>query len=330
MFRCLPERLRQVQLQQEVLRQVIAPPPTDIRSTVYTLGGVDVTSPGMGLLTAAQIVQGSFFSLDPQEEVVLDEAYAHQKRLDIGSTQVINGIRFKVVGLAQPPLGGMTSDVYVPLADLQQLSHRTGRINVIMIRVSNASQVERLSREVADAFPEARVASAKTLALQVTGSLVDVSRLTDRVGRVLALAVLAAAFGLAGVLTLSSVGRRVRELGTLRAVGWRTAWVVRQILGEALLLGLLGGIVGIGLGGVAALAVGRLAPSLDAIATPPAWAQPLARPPIHQTIRLEPRLDVVMMPLAAGLAIVGGLVAGTVGSISAARLRPGEALRYLE
>jgi ABC-type lipoprotein release transport system permease subunit len=224
----------------------------------------------------------------------------------------------------------MTSDVYVPLADLQQLSHRTGRINVIMIRVSNASQVERLSREVADAFPEARVASAKTLALQVTGSLVDVSRLTDRVGRVLALAVLAAAFGLAGVLTLSSVGRRVRELGTLRAVGWRTAWVVRQILGEALLLGLLGGIVGIGLGGVAALAVGRLAPSLDAIATPPAWAQPLARPPIHQTIRLEPRLDVVMMPLAAGLAIVGGLVAGTVGSISAARLRPGEALRYLE
>ena len=62
-----------------------------------------------------------------------------------------------------------------------------------------------------------------------------------------ALAVLAAtaAFLLAVLLTLSSVGKRVRELGTLKALGWTQWLVVRQVMGESLAQGVLGGLIGV-------------------------------------------------------------------------------------
>jgi ABC-type lipoprotein release transport system permease subunit len=50
--------------------------------------------------------------------------------------------------------------------------------------------------------------------------------------------VLAAAFGLASILTMSAVSRRVREFGTLKAMGWRSRRIIRQIMGEALVIGI--------------------------------------------------------------------------------------------
>jgi putative ABC transport system permease protein len=58
----------------------------------------------------------------------------------------------------------------------------------------------------------------------------------------------AAAFLLAALLALSSVGKRVRELGTLKALGWTQVKVVRQIAGESLAHGILAGIAGVALG----------------------------------------------------------------------------------
>ena len=50
--------------------------------------------------------------------------------------------------------------------------------------------------------------------------------------------------GIASLLTLSSVTKRTRELGTLKAIGWKRSRVVRQIAGESLAQGALGGVAG--------------------------------------------------------------------------------------
>ena len=76
----------------------------------------------------------------------------------------------------------------------------------------------------------------------------------------------AAAFLLAALLALSSVGKRVRELGTLKALGWTQRMVVRQIAGESLAQGAIGGVLGIALGVVAALAINAFGPTLTASA----------------------------------------------------------------
>jgi putative ABC transport system permease protein len=57
---------------------------------------------------------------------------------------------------------------------------------------------------------------------------VNASNLAHRLGVALEILAAAAAFLLAILLTLSSVGKRVREIGTLKALGWTQRLVVRQ------------------------------------------------------------------------------------------------------
>ena len=116
------------------------------------------------------------------------------------------------------------------------------------------------------ALPQAQVASSKQVADKISGSLVDASNLSHNLGLVLSIVAAAAAFLLAALLALSSVGKRVRELGTLKALGWTQRMVVRQIAGESLAQGAVGGVLGIVLGVVAALAINAFGPTLTASA----------------------------------------------------------------
>ncbi len=339
--KCLPERFKQfrakVTTPQRTIRQVLDPPQTDITSEPYTIAGVDLAdaASGLGLLTPAQVNEGAFFSgTGDAREVVLAEAYAGRKNLDVGSTLDLNGETYTVVGLAKPPLGGQTADVYLPLGDLQRLSSRTDRANVLLVRATSAADVADLTKRIEEAFPGAKVTSAKDLADQVSGSLVDAAGLADRLGNVLAIVVLAAAFLVAALLTLSSVAKRVRELGTLKAIGWSQRMVVRQVVGESLVQGLLGGVLGAGLGVGAAALAAALSPSLEASA-PSGGPSGLfglgqvAASTVGQAVPLEAPVDPALLAFAIGLAVVGGLLAGTAGALRAARLRPAAALRDL-
>jgi ABC-type antimicrobial peptide transport system permease subunit len=61
-------------------------------------------------------------------------------------------------------------------------------------------------------------------------------------------------------LTLSSVSKRVREIGSLRAIGWSRGRVVRQIMAETLGIGVVGGVIGIAVGSVICLIIGAVGP----------------------------------------------------------------------
>ena len=98
-----------------------------------------------------------------------------------------------------------------------------------------------MKQEIQQALPQAQVASSKDVADKISGSLVDASNLSHDLGLALSIVAAAAAFLLAALLALSSVGKRVRELGTLKALGWTQRMVVRQIAGESLAQGILGG-----------------------------------------------------------------------------------------
>ena len=142
-----------------------------------------------------------------------------------------------MIGLAKTPLGGQSSDVYVKLAQLQALSDRKGRVNTVYVRAKSAEQVGALARHIRDSVDGASVTTAKDLADRVTGSLVDAKNLAGKLGTALAVVALLSAFLIASLLTLSSVAKRVRELGTLKALGWSQWLVVRQVSGEALVQG---------------------------------------------------------------------------------------------
>src|SRR4029078_7808407 len=113
-------------------------------------------------------------------------------------------------------------------------------------------------------FNGSQTPTAADLAKRVSGSLVDAKNLSSKLGTALAVVALAAAFLIASLLTLASVNKRTREIGTLKAVGWRQWLGVRQISGESVAQGLLGGAVGAAVGIAGALAIDALGITLNA------------------------------------------------------------------
>jgi putative ABC transport system permease protein len=148
---------------------------------------------------------------------------------------------------------------------------------------------------------------------------------------------LLAAFLIAGLLTLSSVAKRVREIGSLRAIGWTRGAVVRQIVAETVGIGILGGIIGVGIGVGVCLIIGAIAPSLSVTSSGLAVGASTLSSTIHQStlastasvVHLKAPIRFVTILLGLGGAIVGGLLAGIAGGWRAARLAPATALRDL-
>lgn len=339
--KCLPKRFQEynatVVTPLRQIQQIVNPPQTDTTSESYTAAGVDPKSPDAGLVTREQVSGGSWFTTGATEEVLVNEAYATKKTIEVGDALPINGKSYRVVGLVRPTLTGNTADLYFPLATLQTLSSKTGRVNEVLVKVANASDVDRVAAEIQALLPGAQVITTKSLADSVTGSLHDAQQLASRLGGALAAIVLAAAFVIAVLLTLSSVAKRVHEIGTLRALGWSRRRVVRQLLTETVGIGLLGGALGVGLGYAVAAAVHTFSPALTATtagvqagaSSASALFGRAATEAVSSQVTLSAPISLGTIALGMGCAVVGGLFAGAVGGWRAARLAPSVALRDL-
>jgi FtsX-like permease family len=73
-----------------------------------------------------------------------------------------------------------------------------------------------------------------------------------------------AAFAVASLLTMAAVAWRVREFGTLKALGWRSRRITAQVMAEPVALGVIGGAAGVGLGFAGAAIITAIAPKLSA------------------------------------------------------------------
>ena len=322
---------------EQTIRQVLNAPTTNTATSSYTVAGVDPSSPNSGLVTKAQVVSGTWFDSHAANEVLVNTAYASTKKLAVGQSLTINSTTYKIVGLVSPTLTGDVADLYFDLATLQSVSSATGYVNEVLVSVKNADQVNAVAAAIHKELPGAQVITSKTLADQVTGSLSNAQKLANDLGAALAIVVLLAAFLIAGLLTLSSVSKRVREIGSLRAIGWSRGQVVRQIMAETVGIGILGGIVGVGIGVLVCVIIGAVGPSLSVTSTGLAVGASTLSNTIHQAttgslpsiVHLKAPIKFTTVLLALGGAIVGGLLAGIAGGWRAARLAPATALRDL-
>jgi ABC-type antimicrobial peptide transport system permease subunit len=312
-------------------------PPESIDFEQSSVTGVDVSSPDLALVTADRITDGRYLRPGDEDGAIVTADYADQNGIGVGDKVEVGGEKFTVVGLASAGLGGESSDIYVQLSELQRLSDREGRANVLRVRAESSDQVASVAAAIESDFKGSSVTTSEDLADRVTGSLSDAQDLSGTLGTALAAVALLGAILIASLLTLSSVAKRTRELGTLKAIGWRGRRVVRQIAGESLAQGLLGGAVGAALGVGAAALIGALGISLEATVGGAAGG-PVLRGPGAAADTAEAATEVVLgapvdpslVLLAVGLAALGGLIAGAVGAARAARLRPAEALRSVE
>ncbi|MFF8605721.1 ABC transporter permease [Streptomyces sp. NPDC015346] len=318
----------------------------------FTLYGTDVTAPDLGPLTTSTLTKGRTFTTSETDAkvVVVDSAYAQQEGLDVGETLTVKGVTFQIIGIATADSGQAAAQVYLPLKQAQTLSDSKDKITTVYVRATDSTRIDAVKGAIQKNITGTTVTTSADLAETVSGSLDTAADLATTVGTWLSYAVLVAAVLVAGLLTSAAVSRRVREFGTLKALGWKSGRVTRQVMGEALVNGLIGGALGIAVGLAGAYLVTAVSPTLTAELGSGALTRGVGGGgsgrvfggPMPTTggpggvggstldIALTAPVSVTTVGLAVLLALGGGLVAGGFGAWRASRLRPADALRRVE
>ena len=320
-----------------------------------SIEGVDPNEITVGPLSGVNVTTGrNFQSSDvTSTNAIVDSTYAAAQKILVGATFDVGGKPFTVIGIVASSSASpeTASNVYIPLNQAQTLSGSTGLVSNIYVSVDSSSITGNIKKSIESLLPDATVSSQADLAKNLSGSLSSASSLVNALSRWLSIIVLFVAFLIAILFTTSGVTRRIRELGTLKAMGWKTNRIVRQIMGESLVTSFIGAFIGLIMGVVGIMVVNAVAPTLSAAFarpgrfgggggfaggggfTPPTgglggrgtgFGQTAAN---ATTLKLHIGMNISTLIVAVAIAIIGGLIAGSFGSWRVSRLSPAVALR---
>jgi putative ABC transport system permease protein len=236
-------------------------------------------------------------------ETILGARAAKDLGADVGDTVTLLGHPFAVVGVYQGDMPLFDGGAYAPLATVQRLTHREGFVTALYVKVKQGKD----AHSVADSI------EAGSETLTTVSSVDEYGKVDQGVTAIdaanLAISLLAILIGAVGVTNtmIMSVFERTREIGILRALGWRSSRIVRMIVSESLLLCLAAAVVGITLGVLATRAL-LLVPAIETF--------------------LEPKYSVGLFVKAFAVGVGVGLAGALYPTIRAVRLSPMEALRH--
>ena len=316
------------------------PPSGNFSFNQTTIEGLDTADSTIGPMSSLTLGSGrTLTAADAKSPVALvNSSYATQNSVKVGSTETLGGTKFTVVGIVTT---SSSEDYFVPLTEAQTISGDTGDVTTVYVKASSSTEINSVATSIKSAASGSTVSTTADLASSVSGSLASTTSLLNNLGKWLAVGVLLAAFLVAVLFTLAAVGRRTREFGTLKAIGWTSRRVVRQVLGESIVTGLIGGAIGIGLGVLGAFIINKVSPALtaspstnDASTTGGGFGgggggggfAGRAAAANDVTVHLNAPISINMLLLAVGLAVLGGLIAGGLGGWRASSLRPADAL----
>ncbi len=245
-------------------------------------------------LTGIRIREGS--KLTGGDQAIVDPVWQQQRQAKIGSTVQLFERPFTIVGIYEPPGGGR---IKIPLATLQDQEGAEGRASAILVAVVDPAKQEDVAERIQQRFPDDQIIFTRDLP-EIYASGVPALNVFIKVvvGVAAAISMLVILLGM-----YTTVTERTRQIGILKALGMSKpaiAWVIEQ---EALLVSVLGVIVGVGLTLAARFAVMRMTTLV---------------------IEIEPQW--------VGIAFLVGIVGGTIGALypalRAARQDAVEALSY--
>jgi putative ABC transport system permease protein len=246
---------------------------------------------------------------DGQPEVILGNFLADSLHKKAGDPLPIQGTTFTVTGVYRGGTALEAGAVIMPLDQLQIISSMEGKATAFHVRLrpvppgeSQDEYVKRAEAEIEAALPGVRAVPAAQRA--ANNQLVQLAH--SVAWGTSSIALLIGVLGIANTMAMS-VFERTREIGILRALGWKGRHVILLILTEATALGFTGGLLGIAVGwGV-----------LRLLSTLPQTASIVSASvsPIHLVESLL-------------IAIAAGLLAGAYPAWRGAHLSPVEALRY--
>jgi putative ABC transport system permease protein len=293
-----------------------------------TILGVDLSQPSLGPVKVKEwLKEGRFPEKDG--EVVLEKHFAKFRHVPLSGKIEINGRPFIVVGLLEIKEGSQiaSANIYLSLADARKLlGSEANAVNVVYLRLANPSLLSQVKTRIGEELPGASVASSDSF-LELMGG---VSRISDQFSLLVSLIALAGAIFLIIKTMLGNLVARSSEIGILKAVGWTQHDVQKQLVGEAFLQSLLGGIVGIAMGYGLSYLLGFLSVP---VVTPweinlmPAFAKDAGA--ASATVRLPVSISAGLTAVALALSVIAGGLASYFMARRTARMKPADILRRL-
>ena len=246
------------------------------------------------------VVEGE--RLTGNRQILLGRLMADTLKREVGEVVELTGMRFRVVGIYESNVGWEQMGGVTTLRDAQNFMGRPRKVSMIGVKLDDPAQAQAIVHRINNGIPGVYAALAGEFAAEMP----DIQTSNAMLDGISLIAI--AAGGLTVLNTMMmAVFERTREIGVLRAVGWRRRAVLRMILRESVLLGLLGGVVGIVLSFV-------LIELMKTSASLGSWVDPVWAWDIFARAML--------------LSLLLGAAGGLYPAYRATRLQPLEALRY--
>lgn len=246
------------------------------------------------------IVEGE--PLAGNHQVIIGRSIAESLNKEPGDILDLGGNRYRIKGIYESGIGWEDAGCVMTLRDGQSFIGRPGKVTMVAVKLNDPKQANAVAEKINALDPELHAAVSGEFVNQMP----DMEAMDGIMAGISLLTIVVGGLGVMNTM-LMAVVERTREIGVLRALGWRRRAVLVMIMKEAFLLGLLGGIAGIA---VAFLLVGaiKVAPMVGDV------------------------FDVVwgfsVFTRAIGVALALALVGGVYPAYRATKMLPVEALRY--
>jgi putative ABC transport system permease protein len=254
-------------------------------------------------LVGAEITEGTVFSEESENEIILGKVASKEMNRSIGDELSLDENKFQIIGIFETGSPMQDGGSMLSLGVLQKMQKKEEQLTMIYVDLEENVDIESVCQQI-----EENHQSLVTIKSVAEFSKVDKGlEIVDEVSLIVSfLAILIGGIGVMNTIMMS-VYERTREIGVLRALGWKRMRILGIILGESILLCLFAILFGslIGVFGVELLM-------------------------LHPMIRgyLQPLYTWSVFARALLVALLVGLLGGLYPAYRASKLPPSEALRY--
>ena len=293
----------------------------DRRTPDYIVNGVALNNSTMITdynLLPADVIEGHAISSADPNDIMINEDLKPYFSAGVGDTVGVQGYNFKIAGIYSSSID--TKGIYMSLENAMPIANLSaGNVNSLTVYATNVSVVDSATAEIQVLYPNYRATSVAEMMTRQSERMstmeaeqevqlnADLDNIQSRGNQLIIVSGATAGLIVLFIMTYT-VRERIKEIGTLKALGFRGSSIMSQFLLEGIILGFLGGVIGI---------------LISIVATPVLTSSLLPSSQAYATSSPSAQLILEVLGLTIGLGALGSLYPAW----DASRKRPAEAMK---